>query len=96
MVTRNVIANQKGVGTRDDYILVKSLTSTLAIAEKTDITLSKWVTETNKDPELTIMRQAIMDEKPREFPPNYKFYEGELRVDMGLFSRQCQASPPDM
>ena len=34
VVTRNVIANQKGAGTADDDIIVKSLTSILAIAEK--------------------------------------------------------------
>ncbi len=55
LVTRNFIANQKGVGTQDDDKLALSLANILMIAEKTDITLGKWVTETNKDPELTLL-----------------------------------------
>ena len=84
VVTRNFVANQKGVGTQDDDKLALSLANILMITEKTDITLGKWVTEINKDPELTLLRRAILDGKTRGYPPNYKLYEGDLRVDMGL------------
>ena len=66
VATRNFVANQKGVGIQDDDQLALSLANILLIAEKTDITLGKWVTETNKDPELTLLRQAILDGKTRE------------------------------
>ena len=47
----------------------------MLIAEQTDITLSKWIEETDLDPELNLMKQAILDKNIHRTPAAYKLYE---------------------
>ncbi len=56
----------------------------MLIAEQTDITLSKWMEETDRDPELNLTRQAILDKNSHQIPAAYKLYENELTVSVGL------------
>ncbi len=56
----------------------------MLIAEQTDISLTKWIEETDRDPELNFMKQAILDKNAHQIPAAYKLYENELTVSVGL------------
>ncbi len=56
----------------------------MLIAQQTDITLSKWIKETDRDPELNLMEQAILDKNTHQIPAAYKLYKNELTVSVGL------------
>ncbi len=84
VVVKDVVASQNGVGTTDGEKLAESLAKVLQVTEQTDITAAKWLKETNSDPELSILRPAIIDGKEKEVPLNYKLLKDEISIDMGL------------
>ncbi len=67
IVARDVVPRQTGMGRATDETMAEKLEDLLALTEKSDITVEKWVKETNEDPELSILRQAIIDRKRRTF-----------------------------
>ena len=84
VVVRDVVAKQVGLGNMEGELLAQSLTKVLQIAEATDINTAKWIKETNADPELCLLRQAIINNTEKEMPLNYKLFKGELSADTGL------------
>ncbi len=74
--------NSSPCETEDD--ISTTLARTLLIAEQTDIHLKKWLEETDRDPELNLLKQAVIDKNPKQIPSSYKLFENELRVSMGL------------
>ncbi len=59
IVVRDVVAKQVGIGQATEESMAEKLQHVLSLTEKTDITIEKWIKETNKDPELTLLRQAM-------------------------------------
>ncbi len=84
IIVRDVVAKQRGMGHAADETMAEKLKHVLALTEKTDITVEKWIKETNEDAELSILRQAILDGKESNIPLNYKLFKDELTVELGL------------
>ena len=84
IVVRDVVSIQIGMDQATEETMAEKLEHVLALTEKTDITVEKWVKETNDDPELNILRQAIIDGKEANIPLNYKLFKDELTVELGL------------
>ena len=74
LIVRDVVAKQNGHGNMEGATLAE----VLQIGETTDINTAKWIKETNADPELCLLRQAIINKNEREITLNYKLFKGEL------------------
>ncbi len=83
-MVRDVIAKHSGVGKATDESMAEKLKHVLSLTEKIDITVEKRKKETTEDPELTLLRQAILDGKEHNVPLNYKLFKDELSVEMRL------------
>ena len=64
--------------------MAEKLEQVRSLTEKTDITVEKWVKETNEDPELSLLLQAIIDGKEANIRLNYKLFKDDLSVELGL------------
>ena len=61
-----------------------TLARVLLIAELTDIHPKKWIEETDRDPEINLLKQAVIDKNSKQIPASCKLFKNELRVSMGL------------
>ncbi len=84
VVVRRILADEEGAETDDEESLKDTCAKFLLIGETTDISLAKWIKETNAGAELKALRQAIIDKKFTNIPPSYKLFQNELKTDMGL------------
>ncbi len=82
--TRNVTIRQIGGYDESEDDITTTYARILYLADRTDISLRKWIEETDKDPELNLLRQALLDRKTHQIPAAYTLFEDELRVLRGL------------
>ena len=61
-----------------------TVSKVLLIAEQTDISLKKWIEEMDRDPELNLLKGALIDGDQHQIPPAFKLNENELSVSSGL------------
>ena len=66
-----------------------------AITEKSDISLAKLVEETNKDRELSLIRQAILDGDFDHIAVHYTHEKDLLSVEYGLVFLDSKVVIPD-
>ncbi len=82
--TRNITIRQIGRFDETEHDNTTTYARILYLADRTDISLRKWIDETDKDPELNLLRQALLDGKTHQIPPANKLFQNELRVSCGL------------
>ena len=80
----SITARQSSSNVETEEEVSTTLARVLLIAEQTDINLKKWIEETDRDPELNLLRQALLDKNTKQKPASFKLYQNELRVSMGL------------
>ena len=56
----------------------------MLVAEQADISLKYFIQETDRNPELNLLKQAVIDKNYRHIPAAYKLYENDLKVSLGL------------
>ncbi len=64
------------------------------VTESTDITLAKLIKETNDDPTLKLLRQAIEDKETHVIPSEYRRWEKELSSELGLVFKEGKVVIP--
>ncbi len=52
--------------------------------EQTDISLRIFIEETDRDPELHLLKQAILDNNRKQNPAAYRLYENDFKFSTGL------------
>ncbi len=83
-VLKEVIADVRGGKETAADVSAKLLGVINAITKKSDISLAKLVEETNKDKELSLIRQAIIDGEMDHIPTHYRQKKNYLSVEFGL------------
>ena len=56
----------------------------MTIAVQTDISQQKWIEGTDKDLELELMKQALIDHNNHQIPAAYELYKNEITISLGL------------
>ncbi len=85
LITKEFIATVKSNrGRREPELKKKCLEQLQRAAELSDLTLEKFVEETNSDKQLRIIRQAIEDKESKLLPPNFRKIEANLSSELGL------------
>ncbi len=80
----SITARQNSSNVETEEEVSTTLARVLFIAEQTGINLKKWIEETDRDPELNLLRQALLDKNTKQIPASFKLYQNELRVNMRL------------
>ena len=85
LIPKEFIATVKSNrGRREPELKKKCLEQLQRAAELSDLTLEKFVEETNSDKQLRIIRQAIEDKESKLLPPNFRKIEADLSSELGL------------
>ncbi len=84
VVVNVVIAQQSGLCTIDGERLAENLAKVLQVIEQTEFTGAKWLKKTNPDPQLILLRSEVIDRKDKAIYLNYKLFEVEISIDIGL------------
>ncbi len=85
LITKEFIATVKThKGRHDPEAKKKCLEMLNKAAELSDLTLEKFVEETNRDKQLRIIRQAIEDKESKLLPPNFRKIKSDLSAELGL------------
>ena len=79
-----VIANVKNATATSDELSSELLGVIKVVSESTDISLAKLVEETNKDNELSLIRQAIIDGKFDHIPQHYRQNQRDFCAELAL------------
>ena len=81
---KEVIANVRGGRATPDEDSARLLRVINGITEKSDILMAKLVEETNRDPQLSLLRQAIIDGNLEHVQGCYRNKKDNLSVEFGL------------
>ncbi len=92
---KEVIANVRGGKETKEEDSARLLGTINAITEKPDISLAKLVEETNKDAELSALRQAILDGNLEQISTHYRHKKNQLSVEYGLVFLDSMVIIPD-
>ncbi len=81
---KEVVANVKNARATPEELSAELLGVIKIVSETSDISLAKLVHETNKDTELSMIRQAIIDKEFDHIPTHYRIKKNDLSAEMGL------------
>ncbi len=79
-----MVANVKKARATPDELSTELLGVIKVVSESSDISLAKIVQETNKDTELSMIRQAIIDKVFDHIPIHFRIKKNDLSAEMGL------------
>ncbi len=81
---KEVIANVKNASAMSDELSTELLGVIRVVPESTDISLAKRGQGTNKDNELSSIRQAVIDQQFDHIPQHYRVEQKDLSAELGL------------
>ncbi len=91
----NITTRQKRAQMDPEDVIASTVSRVLLIAEQTVISLKKWIEDTDKDPELNLLKQAIIDNDKHQIPAAFNLYENDLSVSAGLILVDGKKDPED-
>ena len=82
-MVQNIETRQSNSNLETDEEISTTFVRVMLVAEQNGISLKKFIEQTDRDPELNPLKQAVIDKNHRQIPAAYKLYENDLKVSLG-------------